>query len=43
MLAAQEAVPDPRKKPGVRQGFSAILFISICAVLSGARPFAATV
>lgn len=41
LLAALESVPDPRKGRGVRHRFSAILFVSICAVLSGARSFAA--
>ncbi|HKS46613.1 MAG TPA: transposase family protein [Amycolatopsis sp.] len=35
-----ESVPDPRKKRGVRHRFSAILFVSVCAVVSGARSFA---
>ncbi|MPZ84113.1 MAG: hypothetical protein GEV28_28435 [Actinophytocola sp.] len=33
-------MPDPRKKRGVRHRFSAILFVSVCAVVSGARSFA---
>ncbi|NMM91436.1 hypothetical protein B2J88_45280 [Rhodococcus sp. SRB_17] len=41
LLAAFESVPDPRKKRGVRHRFSAILFVSVCAVLSVARSFAA--
>ncbi|WP_223838526.1 ISAs1 family transposase [Saccharopolyspora pogona] len=34
-------MPDPRKKRGVRHRFAAILFVSVCAVVSGARSFAA--
>jgi predicted transposase YbfD/YdcC len=41
LLAVLESVPDPRKKRGVRHRFSAILFVSVCAVVSGARSFAA--
>lgn len=41
LLDVLESVPDPRKKRGVRHRFSAILFISVCAVASGARSFAA--
>jgi predicted transposase YbfD/YdcC len=41
LLAVLESVPDPRKKRGVRHQFSAILFVSVCAVVSGARSFAA--
>ncbi len=41
LLCALEQVPDPRKKRGVRHRFSAILFISVCAVLTGAKSFAA--
>ncbi len=41
LLAALNSVPDPRKKRGVRHRFGAILFISICAVVSGAKSFAA--
>ncbi len=41
LLAALDSVPDPRKKRGVRHRFGAILFVSICAVVSGARSFAA--
>lgn len=36
-----ESVPDPRRKRGVRHRFSVILFVSVCAVVSGARSFAA--
>jgi hypothetical protein len=42
-LQVLESVPDPRKKRGVRHRFSVILFISVCAVVSGARSFAAIV
>jgi predicted transposase YbfD/YdcC len=41
LLAALDSVPDPRKKRGVRHRFSSILLISVCAVISGARSFAA--
>jgi predicted transposase YbfD/YdcC len=40
LLEVLESVPDPRKKRGVRHRFSAILFVSVCAVVSGARSFA---
>ncbi|WP_190814751.1 condensation domain-containing protein [Saccharopolyspora pogona] len=41
LLGVLESVPDPRKKRGVRHRFAAILFVSVCAVVSGARSFAA--
>lgn len=41
LLAVLESVPDPRKKRGVRHRFGAILLVSVCAVVSGARSFAA--
>jgi predicted transposase YbfD/YdcC len=41
LLEVLESVPDPRKKRGVRHRFSAILFVSVCAVVSGAHSFAA--
>jgi hypothetical protein len=41
LLEVLESVPDPRKKPGVRHRFVANLFMSVCAVVSGARPCAA--
>jgi predicted transposase YbfD/YdcC len=41
LLEALDSIPDPRKKRGVRHRFGAILFISICAVVSGAKSFAA--
>lgn len=41
LLAVLESVPDPRAKRGVRHPFAGLLLISICAVLSGARSFAA--
>jgi predicted transposase YbfD/YdcC len=41
LLEVLEPVPDPRKKRGVRHRFAAILFVSVCAVVSGARSFAA--
>lgn len=41
LLDVLESVPDPRKKRGVRHRFSTILFVSVCAVATGARSFAA--
>jgi hypothetical protein len=41
LLEVLESVPDPRKRRGVRHRFSGILFVSVCAVVSGARSFAA--
>jgi predicted transposase YbfD/YdcC len=41
LLQVLEQVPDPRAKRGVRHRFSAILFISVCAILTGAKSFAA--
>ncbi|WNV82148.1 ISAs1 family transposase [Umezawaea sp. Da 62-37] len=41
LLEVLESVPDPRRKRGVRYRFAAILFVSVCAVVSGARSFAA--
>lgn len=41
MFGVLKSVPDPRKKRGVRHRFAAILFVSVCAVVSGARSFAA--
>ena len=34
-------VPDPRKARGIRHGVAAILLLGACAVLTGARSFAA--
>src|SRR3954454_2366092 len=34
-------VPDPRKARGVRHGVAAVLLLGACAVLTGARSFAA--
>lgn len=41
VLAALGSVPDPRKRRGVRHPVTGILVIAVCAVLSGARSFAA--
>jgi len=41
LLEVLDSVPDPRKKRGVRHRFGAILFVSVCAVISGAKSFAA--
>ena len=34
-------VPDPRKARGIRHGVAAILLLGACAVMTGARSFAA--
>ncbi|WP_241255790.1 transposase family protein [Candidatus Protofrankia californiensis] len=41
MLEALAQVPDPRRRRGVRHPFAALLAIAVCAMLSGARSFAA--
>jgi predicted transposase YbfD/YdcC len=41
LLEALDAVPDPRMKRGVRHRFGSILFLSVCAVVSGSKSFAA--
>ncbi|WP_230203095.1 ISAs1 family transposase [Parafrankia discariae] len=41
LLEALAQVPDPRRRRGVRHSFAAILTIAVCAMLSGARSFAA--
>jgi len=41
LLDALAAVPDPRAPRGVRHGVLAVLLVSACAVLSGARSFVA--
>ncbi|MEO6081690.1 MAG: ISAs1 family transposase [Umezawaea sp.] len=41
LLEVLEGVPDPRRKRGVRHRFAVILFVSVCAVVSGARSFTA--
>jgi predicted transposase YbfD/YdcC len=41
LVEALSAVPDPRKPRGVRHGVLAVLLIGACAVLAGARSFAA--
>lgn len=41
LLVALGSVPDPRARRGVRHMFTAILGIGVCAVLAGARSFAA--
>ena len=38
---ALAGVPDPRHRRGVRHHFTGILVIAVCAVLAGARSFAA--
>ena len=37
LLDALAAVPDPRKRRGVRYAFTAVLACAVCAVLAGAR------
>lgn len=41
LLQALGQVPDPRRRRGVRHPFTAVLAVSVCAMLSGARSFAA--
>jgi hypothetical protein len=41
LLEALSPVPDPRKRRGRRYGFTAVLATAVCAVLAGARSYAA--
>jgi len=41
LLASLAAVPDPRKRRGVRHGLHAVLAVAAVAVLAGARSFVA--
>lgn len=41
LLPALAAVPDPRARRGVRHRLAVILGLALCAVLAGARSFAA--
>ena len=41
LVEALSEVPDPRKPRGIRHGVLAILLLGACAVLTGARSFAA--
>ena len=41
LVEAFAAVPDPRQARGIRHGVPAILLLGACAVLTGARSFAA--
>ena len=41
LVDALSEVPDPRKARGIRHAVSAILLLGACAVLTGARSFAA--
>ena len=41
LVETLSAVPDPRKARGVRHGVVAVLLLGACAVLAGARSFAA--
>ena len=41
LVAALAAVPDPRRRRGVRYPFTPVLAVAVCAMLAGARSFAA--
>jgi hypothetical protein len=41
LLQVLAAVPDPRRRRGVRHGLAAIVAVALTAVLAGARSFAA--
>lgn len=41
LLQALSAVPDPRRRRGRRHSLQSILLIAVCAVLAGARSYAA--
>lgn len=41
LIDVLEQFPDPRKRRGVRHPFRSVLAVAVCAVLSGARSFAA--
>ena len=41
LLQTLAQVPDPRKRRGIRHGFAGILAVAVCAVLGGARSYAA--
>src|SRR5258706_1224049 len=41
LMQVLAAVPDPRKRRGVRHRLVAVLVISVCAVLGGMRSFVA--
>ena len=41
LVEALSQVPDPRKPRGIRHGVLAVLLVAACAVLTGARSFAA--
>lgn len=41
LLAALEAVPDPRSPRGIRYALNSLLAVAVCAVMSGAVTFAA--
>lgn len=41
LLDVFNSVPDPRKRRGIRHSLTGILVICVCAVLAGARSFAA--
>jgi predicted transposase YbfD/YdcC len=41
LLEALSAVPDPREARGVRYRFASVLAVAVCAVLAGARSYAA--
>ena len=41
LLQALAQVPDPRARRGVRYPFTVVLAVAVCAMLPGARSFAA--
>lgn len=41
LLEQLDQLPDPRKRRGRRHGITAVLAVAVCAVLAGARSFAA--
>ena len=41
LIEAFAQIPDPREARGIRHGVLAILLVGACAVLTGARSFAA--
>ena len=41
LVEAFERVPDPRRARGIRHGLVPLLVVAACAVMTGARSFAA--
>ena len=41
LLQQLASLPDPRRRRGRRHGITAVLAVAVCAVLAGARSFAA--